>query len=72
MMGYDPERFRQFTKDLPVSDGFNLDLILVRPKSRGRVYLTVGDYRSSPMIDPNYLAVAEDVETLVEGILDIN
>ena len=39
----------------------------LRPKSRGAVRLAGPDVATAPLIDPNFLADPEDLETLVRG-----
>ncbi|XP_050082478.1 glucose dehydrogenase [FAD, quinone]-like [Anopheles aquasalis] len=43
-------------------------IILLKPKSRGRVRLASGDPRVHPLIDANYLAQEEDLRTLVRAV----
>ncbi|CAH0563705.1 unnamed protein product [Brassicogethes aeneus] len=42
--------------------------VLLHPKSRGTVRLESKNIDKQPLIDPNYLSVEDDVETLYEGI----
>ena len=39
----------------------------LRPKSRGKVTLAAPDVGTAPLIDPNFLADPEDLDTLVRG-----
>lgn len=41
---------------------------LVQPKSRGRVKLVSGDYRSMPSVNPNYLAERDDLVALLRCV----
>ena len=41
---------------------------LIRPKSRGSIMLRSNDPTEYPIIDPNYLAEDEDIETLIRGL----
>jgi len=45
--------------------GFSCHVCLLRPKSRGSVGLKSADPLAAPMIDPNFLGEAEDLETMV-------
>jgi len=48
--------------------GVSCHVAVLRPKSRGQVGLRSADPRDAPRIDPNFLAEAEDVATLVAGV----
>jgi choline dehydrogenase-like flavoprotein len=48
--------------------GVTCHAALLRPKSRGRVGLRSADPREAPRIDPNFLAVEEDLANLVAGV----
>ena len=47
--------------------GFSCHVCLLRPKSRGSVWLKSADPLAAPMIDPNFLGEAEDIEAMVAG-----
>lgn len=51
----------------PRYDGFTLLPSLLHPKSRGQIKLRSADPQAAPIIDPNFFAEAEDLETLVKG-----
>jgi len=48
--------------------GFTTHTTLARPKSRGSVKLASKDPFVPPLINPNYLAEKEDIDTLVVGL----
>ncbi len=48
--------------------GVSCHVAVLRPKSRGRVGLHSANPRAAPRIDPNFLAEADDVATLVAGV----
>ena len=48
--------------------GMSLHVCGLRPKSRGQVRLASADITRAPLIDPNFLADADDLETLVRGV----
>ncbi len=48
--------------------GFSVHTCVLRPKSRGTVRLASADMREKPLIDPQFLADPQDMETLVRGI----
>ena len=48
--------------------GFSLHVCLLRPKSRGSVALGSADPLAAPLIDPNFLGDAADLETMVGGL----
>ena len=47
--------------------GFSCHVCLLRPKSRGSVALASNDVMQAPLIDPNFLGEADDLETMVAG-----
>ena len=47
--------------------GFSCHVCLLRPKSRGSVSLASADPFAAPLIDPNFLGEADDLETMVAG-----
>lgn len=47
--------------------GFSLHVCLLRPKSRGSVTLGSADPLAAPLIDPNFLGEAADLESMVAG-----
>jgi choline dehydrogenase-like flavoprotein len=47
--------------------GFSCHVCLLRPQSRGSVWLDSADPLAAPAIDPNFLGVEGDVETMVAG-----
>ncbi len=47
--------------------GYSCHVCVLRPKSRGTVSLQSSDPSAAPMIDPNFLAEQEDLDTLVKG-----
>jgi choline dehydrogenase len=58
--GTPPDQFK--------SDGFTLAPLILRPVSRGVIRLVSTDSLDAPLIQPNYLAAAEDWETLTAGV----
>src|SRR5260370_36623017 len=47
--------------------GFSCHVCVLRPKSRGRVWLQNADPLASPAIDPNFFGEDADVDTMVAG-----
>ena len=47
--------------------GFSCHVCLLRPKSRGSVFLKNADPLAPPLIDPNFLGEEEDLEAMVAG-----
>jgi choline dehydrogenase-like flavoprotein len=47
--------------------GFSCHVCLLRPKSRGTVSLQGADPMLPPLIDPNFLGEADDLESMVAG-----
>jgi len=52
----------------PAGHGFTIGAVLLQPESRGRITLRSPDPLAPPVIEPNYLATATDLRTLVEGV----
>ena len=48
--------------------GFSNHTCVLRPKSRGQVTLASSDPFHAPLINPNFLADDEDVQTLLKGV----
>jgi choline dehydrogenase len=57
-----------FTDDGEDTAGLTVSVVLLQPRSRGRVTLTDAEPTSPPQIDPGYLVAAEDLSTLVTGV----
>jgi choline dehydrogenase-like flavoprotein len=55
-------------RKLHFTTGMSLHVCALRPKSRGSVRLASPDAAQAPLIDPNFLSVPEDAETLVRGV----
>ncbi|MBV9287741.1 MAG: GMC family oxidoreductase N-terminal domain-containing protein [Hyphomicrobiales bacterium] len=51
-----------------LTTGLSLHVCGLRPKSRGSVRLAGPDVETAPLIDPNFLAEPDDLETLVRGV----
>ena len=47
--------------------GFSCHVCLLRPKSRGSVALKSADPAQAPLIDPNFLGEADDLDAMVAG-----
>jgi choline dehydrogenase-like flavoprotein len=47
--------------------GFSCHVCLLRPKSRGSIALASADPLAAPLIDPNFLGEADDLEAMVAG-----
>jgi len=47
--------------------GFSCHVCLLRPKSRGSVWLKSADPKAAPAIDPNFLGESDDLESMVAG-----
>jgi choline dehydrogenase-like flavoprotein len=52
---------------LHAGHGYSCHVCLLRPKSRGRVWLRTPEPGDPPAIDPNFLGEAEDMDEMVEG-----
>src|SRR5271165_2116299 len=56
------------TRKRHFATGMALHVCALRPKSRGSVRLASSDIAKAPLIDPDFLADPEDLETLVRGV----
>lgn len=65
---FQPARRNQNLFPLPLGHGFAISIVLLHPKSRGRLALASADPRALPRIDPALLSAAEDIEPLVRGL----
>ncbi|XP_050431850.1 glucose dehydrogenase [FAD, quinone]-like [Adelges cooleyi] len=50
------------------ADSFNIFPMVMRPKSRGRIWLRDTDPWHQPLIDPNYFADETDLDVIVAGV----
>jgi choline dehydrogenase len=57
-----------FVRGKTAAAGFQLDINLMRPRSRGRVFLGSSDPRDPVRIDPNYLSDPDDRAAFVEAV----
>lgn len=48
--------------------GYSYAVVLLHPESRGTVRLASADPTAAPVIDPNYLGAAADIEAMVKGV----
>jgi choline dehydrogenase len=65
---FQPARRNQNLFPLPLGHGFVLSIVLLHPKSRGRLTLASPDPRAKPLIDPALLSADEDFAPLVRGL----
>jgi choline dehydrogenase len=63
-----PVSFIDNARGEPAYRGFTIGATLVSVASRGRLSLAGADPRWAPVIDPNYLSEASDLDTLLAGI----
>ncbi|MFI0409278.1 GMC family oxidoreductase [Actinomadura sp. 3N508] len=58
-----------FTDDAPEgAPGLTVTVVLLQPRSRGRLTLAGADPASAPRIDPGYLTSEDDLATMVTGV----
>ncbi|MCR3752107.1 GMC family oxidoreductase [Lentzea californiensis] len=62
-----PVQFRDHGRS-GTGTGSTVCVVLLRPRSRGRLGLAAADVTTAPVIDPRYLEDPADVKTLVSGI----
>ncbi|XP_042237849.1 glucose dehydrogenase [FAD, quinone]-like isoform X2 [Homarus americanus] len=65
---FDKSKYLEYTRPLFNHQGFTVNLFLLRPKSRGAVFLRSRNPLDLPIIDPNYLSHPDDLHALVNGI----
>ncbi|KAK4301658.1 hypothetical protein Pmani_026216 [Petrolisthes manimaculis] len=65
---YDQQRYLEYARPLFGRPGFTINLYLLRPKSRGAVFLRSKDPLARPVIDPNYLSHPDDTRDLIKGV----
>ncbi|PCR91677.1 GMC family oxidoreductase [Natrinema ejinorense] len=63
-----PSHFVEHGLDNPDGHGFSLNVLRLRPESRGRIALASADPFDDPVIDPQYLTEGADLEVLLEGV----
>lgn len=54
-------------RKLTLGHGFSCHVCVLRPHSRGRVFLKSSDPLAAPGIDPNFLSDERDMDTLLKG-----
>lgn len=65
--GITDEIYNEVFKPIEYKETFMILPMLLRPKSKGRIMLGSADYRTKPLIFPNYFSNTEDLKTMVEG-----
>ncbi|XP_045125926.1 L-sorbose 1-dehydrogenase-like [Portunus trituberculatus] len=65
---YDQAKYVEYARPLFGRPGFTINMYLLRPKSRGGVFLRSKDPHDLPIIDPNYLSHPDDMRDLINGI----
>lgn len=55
-------------EDMTTEHGFQIHVCQLRPDSRGTIRLASPDPAAHPVIDPNYLSVESDIDTLMTGV----
>jgi choline dehydrogenase len=65
---FQPARRNAGTFPIPIGHGYNISVVTLYPKSRGSVTLSSANPHEPPLIDPNLLAVPEDIDPLVRGL----
>lgn len=68
IFGFRPDWWNTFYGPHYAKDATTILPVVLRPKSRGRVWLQSSDPQDPPLIDPNYLSHLDDVKTLVTAI----
>lgn len=55
-------------RKMHLDHGFSCHVCLLRPKSRGSLKLASNDPFADPLIDPNFLGEAEDMDVMLKGV----
>ncbi|KAG5900277.1 hypothetical protein JTB14_000804 [Gonioctena quinquepunctata] len=66
--GITDEIFDAVYKPIEQAETFMVFPMLLRPKSKGKLMLKDANYKSKPLIYPNYFASHEDMDTILKGI----
>ncbi|KAJ8683334.1 hypothetical protein QAD02_019126 [Eretmocerus hayati] len=66
--GFTEEHFKRSFSGVNFKEGYFIWPVIVRPKSRGRVFLRDANPSSKPKIIPNYFDNREDVRSALAGI----
>jgi choline dehydrogenase len=53
---------------IPLGHGYGILTALLRPASRGRVFIESADPARPPLIDPNFLGEQEDLDVILRGM----
>lgn len=62
-----PVLFQEEGLAKPTQHGLSIGVVALQPESRGSIRLASGDPLAKPIIDPNYLGDARDLEVLRKG-----
>lgn len=65
------EVYEKYYKPMEGKKGFFVTLVMIHPKSRGKVSLNMTKPADKPLIDPAFLSNKEDVKRTVKGIMKI-
>ncbi|XP_044260506.1 uncharacterized protein LOC123008646 [Tribolium madens] len=65
--GLTDEFYSAVYEEVLYKDAFNVIILLLRPKSRGRLFLKDTNINSHVVIDPNYFDDPQDMKVLIEG-----
>lgn len=68
LMGMKSEIYNQVYKPTEKMDGFTVFSMIMRPKSKGRLWLKNANPFSHPLIDPNYFSNESDLDVAVAGV----
>ncbi|CAH1131551.1 unnamed protein product [Ceutorhynchus assimilis] len=68
LLGIPESTSRKVYAPLLGKPSFSIATVILRPQSRGRVYLKDANPFHWPIIEPNYFAEERDVDTMVDGI----
>lgn len=67
-LNYDAETIEELSKHDMMTNGFQMLATVLRPESRGAIYLQSTDPFDTPLIQSNYLQHDKDVDVLMQGI----
>ena len=65
---FQPAKRNKTTFPIPIGHGYVISIVLLYPKSRGRITLASADPLAPPVIDPNLMADERDFGPMVRGM----
>ena len=67
-LGFTPALRTSTGRKLTYGHGISMNASILRPKSRGTIGISDADPFSTPVIDPNFFSVEDDLDTMVRAV----